>query len=113
MNEMRRIRRSDGAHNMAAGSAAAGAHSAALGAGRRVNTAHSRKEDAPPPKRPAGETGSPAGGRDPKGPKKDKKEKKGHPILRGIFRLFVTLFCLGVMAGCALAVCMVFYVVHF
>ncbi len=96
MNEMRRIHRSDGTGSQYVGGTS----------GRRVNTTASRREAAP----------SPSGGRkDPdQGPKRQKpeKEKKGHPILRGIFRVFATLFCLGIMAGCALAVCGVFYVVQ-
>lgn len=96
MNEIRRIHRSD--------SEGAG-RSAATGSGRRVNTTRSRKEALPPSsgggRRPAE---PPAGGKG-SGGKRPKKEKKGHPILRGIFRLFATLFCLGVMAGCALVVC--------
>ena len=103
MNEIRRIHRSD--------SEGAG-RSAATGSGRRVNTTRSRKEALPPSsgggRRPAE---PPAGGKG-SGGKGPKKEKKGHPILRGIFRLFATLFCLGVMAGCALVVCAVFYVVQ-
>ena len=103
MNEIRRIHRSD--------SEGAG-RSAATGSGRRVNTTRSRKEALPPSsgggRRPAE---PPAGGKG-SGGKRPKKEKKGHPILRGIFRLFATLFCLGVMAGCALVVCAVFYVVQ-
>ena len=109
MNEMRRIHRSDGA----------GARGAAAAAGHRVvNTTHSRRESAPPPSsgggRGAGHAGAPQGGRGPRKekPEKEKKEKKGHPVLRAIFRIFATLFCVGIMAGCALAVCMVFYVVQ-
>ena len=108
MNEMRRIHRSDGA----------GARSAAAAPGHRVvNTTHSRRESAPPPSsgggRGAGHAGAPQGGRSPK-PKKEKPEKakSRHPILKAIFRIFATLFCVGVMAGCALAVCMVYYVVQ-
>ncbi len=93
INETRRIHRSDHAGGEAAAS------------GRRVNTANSRKE-APSPQ-PSGGSGRPP--RPPKG-KKEKGEKGRHPVLRGIFRVFVTLFCLGVMAGCALVVCAVFYV---
>ena len=105
MNEMRRIHRSDGA----------GAHSAAAPRHRMVDTTRSRRESAPPPSsgggRGTGHAGAPQGGR---GPKKQKpeKEKPKHPVLRALFRIFATLFCVGVMAGCALAVCMVFYVVQ-
>ena len=103
MNEMRRIHRSD--------STGSGSHSAASGSGRRVvNTTHSRKESAQSAPsgsgRPPREPGDPQRGRGPK------KQKKGHPILRGVMRVIATLFCLGIMAGCALAVCLVFYVVQ-
>lgn len=44
-------------------------------------------------------------------PKKE-KQKKRHPILRFFGRLIATLICLGIMAGSAAAVCMVYYVVE-
>lgn len=66
-------------------------------AGRRVNVNSSRREPAPeqPSRRP-----------------KKEKQKKRHPILRFIGRLIATLICLGIMAGSAAAVCMVYYVVE-
>lgn len=51
----------------------------------------------------------PAGGAP--GEEKEKK-KKGHPILTFFFRLIITLICLGIMAGSALAVCVIYYVVE-
>lgn len=44
-------------------------------------------------------------------PKKE-KQKKRHPILCFFGRLIATLICLGIMAGSAAAVCMVYYVVE-
>ena len=106
MNEMRRIHRSDGAGNSSHSSSGAGA-----GSGRRmVNTTHSRQESAHAQpsgsSRPSREPEHSQNGRGPK------KPKKGHPILRGVLRIIATLFCLGIMAGCALTVCLVFYVVQ-
>ena len=104
MNEMRRIRRSDGA--------GAGGHEAP---GRRVNTARSRRALPSAGGQTPGGQGPQKDPRRDGGNKKEKKakqEKKGHPVLRWFFRIIATLFCLGVMAGCALAVCMVFYVVQ-
>ena len=104
MNEMRRIRRSDGA--------GAGGHEAP---GRRVNTARSRRALPSAGGQTPGGQGpqkDPRRGGEDRKEKKAKQEKKGHPVLRWFFRIIATLFCLGVMAGCALAVCMVFYVVQ-
>ena len=104
MNEMRRIRRSDGA--------GAGGHEAP---GRRVNTARSRRALPSAGGQSPGGQGpqkDPRRGGEDRKEKKAKQEKKGHPVLRWFFRIIATLFCLGVMAGCALAVCMVFYVVQ-
>ena len=109
MNEMRRIHRTDGAQG------ARGAASAA-GSPRRVNTSQSRKESAPAGGRSGshagGAGGGAGGGRGPQKEPKPKKEKKGHPVLRWMFRLFATLVCLGIMTVCALVVCGVFYVVQ-
>ena len=109
MNEMRRIHRSD--------EAGSSSHRAAAGSGRRmVDTSHSRRESAQ--SRPAGggqpprEPRRPRQGQEPQKPRKPEKPRSKHPILRGIFRLAATLFCLGVMACCALAVCLVFYAVQ-
>ena len=107
MNEMRRIHRSDGTGSSS--------RSAAAGSGRRmVNTSHSRKESAQTRPSSAGRSARPARepGEPPQGGRGPQKPKKKHPILRGLLRVIATLFCLGIMAGCALTVCMVFYVVQ-
>ena len=103
MNEMRRIHRSD--------EAGSSSHSAASGSGRRrVDTSHSRRESAP--SRPAGGGQPPRTPRRPQRDQEPERPRKKHPILRGLFRLAATVFCLGIMAGCALAVCLVFYAVQ-
>ena len=103
MNEMRRIHRSD--------EAGSSSHSAASGSGRRrVDTSHSRRESAP--SRPAGGGQPPRTPRRPQRDQEPERPRKKHPILRGLFRLAATIFCLGIMAGCALAVCLVFYAVQ-
>ena len=103
MNEMRRIHRSD--------EAGSSSHSAASGSGRRrVDTSHSRRESAP--SRPAGGGQPPRTPRRPQRDQEPEQPRKKHPILRGLFRLAATVFCLGIMAGCALAVCLVFYAVQ-
>ncbi|MGN0708484.1 MAG: transglycosylase domain-containing protein [Faecalibacterium sp.] len=40
------------------------------------------------------------------------KEKSRHPVLHVLGRILATLICLGIMAGSAAAVCMVYYVVQ-
>ena len=103
MNEMRRIHRSD--------EAGSSSHSAASGSGRRrVDTSHSHRESAP--SRPAGGGQPPRTPRRPQRDQEPERPRKKHPILRGLFRLAATVFCLGIMAGCALAVCLVFYAVQ-
>ena len=88
MNEMRRIHRSDEAGS----------------------SSHSRRESAP--SRPAGGGQPPRTPRRPQRDQEPERPRKKHPILRGLFRLAATVFCLGIMAGCALAVCLVFYAVQ-
>lgn len=88
---MGKIQRSDGG--------AQASHSA----GRRLNTSKSRQA-----------SGTPSGG----APKKpDKPQKPDKPplwrrIVGGIFKLLAALICLGIMAGSALTVCAVYYVVE-
>lgn len=88
---MGKIQRSDGG--------AQASHSA----GRRLNTSKSRQA-----------SGTPSGS----APKKpDKPQKPDKPplwrrIVGGIFKLLAALICLGIMAGSALTVCAVYYVVE-
>ncbi|GJN64949.1 transglycosylase domain-containing protein [Faecalibacterium gallinarum] len=57
------------------------------------------------------DTSGPSGGQPPR-PQKPQKPKKKHPILSGFFKFIAVMLCIGIMAGSALTVGAVYYVVQ-
>ena len=58
------------------------------------------------------DTSGPSGGGQPPRPQKPQKPKKKHPILSGFFKFIAVMLCIGIMAGSALTVGAVYYVVQ-
>jgi penicillin-binding protein 1A len=88
-------------------SRAVGASSAGS-AGRRLNTSNSRQATG------GGEmpkAQKPKATKPPKEPKEKKKRGPVRTVLHALVRLILILLCLGIMAGSALAVCAVYYMV--